>query len=214
MAFKIKRKPFVSQSNQYDSVNTSNQLGPASRGQDVSSADRVEADILPPNLFADLDRDVEPNLLSASLPQPSAAEHERLLALSTMDPGATPASTTSDHHSERDSEDDSRGPKEPSTESMPWGVHWHEPAFIIAMLLSGLAIALAHHFYYNSLKGETAGDAAKQAWPIRFGTAFAFLFVACLQAATAVSFAQYSWTVVRRKSLTICQSSETPWNKS
>jgi len=87
------------------------------------------------------------------------------------------------------------------------GARWHQPAFNISMLLMGLTFALGHHFYYLSLDGQSAGDVAKQAWPIRFGTAFAFLAVSFFEAATASAFAQYIWLVVRKIPLTICKSS-------
>jgi len=75
------------------------------------------------------------------------------------------------------------------------------------MLLCGLLLSLGHHFYYFSLTGTTAGNENKQAWPVRFGTAFAFLVTGLLQAATASAFGQYLWTIVKRKSLTIGLSS-------
>ncbi|PMD39349.1 hypothetical protein L207DRAFT_491356 [Hyaloscypha variabilis F] len=211
MAYTIRRKHFDPQST------------PPSSDQDISLGDHTEFST---NLFEDLDRDIELNPFPASFSQPAASENEQLLPavsrLSATTPGTNQASTISTSSKSHE------GPKngnvstdltEPSKppfsangvgaspptmpESTLWGVHWHEPAFITTMLLGGLAFALSHHFYYVSMNGQTAGDAAKQAWPIRFGTAFAFLVVACLHAATASAFVQYTWTIVRQEALKI-----------
>ena len=149
--------------------------------------------------------------------QASAIENEQLLSsaisdLSVMSPQATRASTVSANsisYQRRNDENMKRNPTGVSQASVlpectSWGINWYQPVFIITMLLCGLAFALSHHFYYASMNESPAGDAAKQAWPIRFGTAFAFLIVSCLQAATASALAQYTWTVVRREYLNIC----------
>lgn len=86
-----------------------------------------------------------------------------------------------------------------------WGITWQSPVFIIATLLAGLALSLGHHCYYLTLSGTAAGDAAKQAWPVRFGTAFAFLVCATFKATTAAAIQQYVWTIVRQGSLTLCE---------
>jgi hypothetical protein len=96
----------------------------------------------------------------------------------------------------------SNGEKIASRATISWGINWRKPMFIWTLLFGGLILALGHHFYYLSLNGTRAGDAAKQAWPIRFGTAFAFLVTSCLQACTATAIGQHVWSIVRRKSLT------------
>lgn len=87
--------------------------------------------------------------------------------------------------------------------SAAWGIHWLRPVFIVLMPFLALLLALGHHFYYLSLHDTKSGNAAKQAWPIRFGTAFAFLITSCLHAGTAAAAGQYVWTVVKRKPLSI-----------
>lgn len=91
----------------------------------------------------------------------------------------------------------------PSTRYISWGVNWRKPTFICVALLCALLLSLGHHFYYLSLKDTIAGNEAKQAWAIRFGTAFAFLVVLSLQAATTVAFGQYVRKVVKRTPLTL-----------
>jgi hypothetical protein len=93
----------------------------------------------------------------------------------------------------------------PALESTLGGKNWQTTTFICAMLAAGLLLSLGHHFYYQALSGHTAGDAAKQAWPLRFGTAFSFLVCSTCQATTAAAFQQYVWIVVRKRSLTICR---------
>ncbi|KAF2195674.1 hypothetical protein K469DRAFT_744184 [Zopfia rhizophila CBS 207.26] len=84
----------------------------------------------------------------------------------------------------------------------PGRITWQSPVFIVAMLTTGLALSLGHHFYYLALSGTSTGDAAKQAWPIRFGTAFAFLVCSAFRATIAAAVQQYVWKVVRQRSLT------------
>jgi hypothetical protein len=90
-----------------------------------------------------------------------------------------------------------------STPYVSWEIHWQKPIFIWTLLFSGLILSLGHHLYYLSLNGTLAGNAAKQAWPVRFGTAFAFLITSCLQAVTTTAIGQYFWCIVRRKPLTV-----------
>ncbi|KAF7948498.1 uncharacterized protein EAE97_003909 [Botrytis byssoidea] len=84
-----------------------------------------------------------------------------------------------------------------------WKINWQQPTFMCSALLCGLILAIGHHAYYNSLSGTPAGDATRQAWSIRFGTAFAFLVVACFKAITVSALGQYLWSVVRSKGLKI-----------
>lgn len=70
-------------------------------------------------------------------------------------------------------------------------------------LLFGILLAVGHHLYYASLNGSTAGSASKQQWPIRFGTAFAYLTTSCLNAAVGLAFTQQLWHSMRNKSFSI-----------
>lgn len=91
----------------------------------------------------------------------------------------------------------------PPIDIVVWKIHWQQLNFTCLMLISGLDLAIGHHVYYNSLSGTLAGDATRQALSIRFGTAFAFLVVACFKATTASALVQYVWTIVSRKDFTI-----------
>ncbi|KAF7897151.1 hypothetical protein EAF00_005379 [Botryotinia globosa] len=84
-----------------------------------------------------------------------------------------------------------------------WKINWQQPTFMCSMLMCGLILAIGHHVYYNSSSKTPAGDATRQAWSIRFGTAFAFLVVACFKAITVSALGQYLWSVVRSKGLKI-----------
>jgi hypothetical protein len=204
-------------------VSPSDETSSSREGQDadITSGHHIQNDASLTNVFHNLQLhpDIELNLLPMESSQPSAIENEQLLSsaisdLSATSPQATRASTVSANSVSYHRQNDENARTKPTGASQvpvlpeytPWGIHWYLPAFIITMLLCGLAFALSHHFYYVSMNSETAGDAAKQAWPIRFGTAFAFLVVSCLRAATASALAQHTWTVVRRKHLKICKS--------
>ncbi|KAF7937248.1 uncharacterized protein EAE98_001562 [Botrytis deweyae] len=96
----------------------------------------------------------------------------------------------------------------PSMTNLPidtviWKINWQQPTFMCSILLCGLILAIGHHVYYHSLSGTPAGDATRQAWSIRFGTAFAFLVVAFFKAVTVSALGQYLWSVVRSKGLNI-----------
>ncbi|TVY73141.1 hypothetical protein LSUE1_G007466 [Lachnellula suecica] len=90
---------------------------------------------------------------------------------------------------------------QPTAELVKWGISWKTPALMIVFLLSGVAFALGHHFYYMSLHGTPAGTKSRQQWATAFGTAFAFLVVALLKTAAGNAYQQYIWTVVKRKPL-------------
>ena len=70
-------------------------------------------------------------------------------------------------------------------------------------LLFGILLAVRHYLYYASLNGSAAGSASRQQWPIRFGTAFAYLVTSCLNAAVGLAFTQQLWRSVRQKPFSI-----------
>jgi hypothetical protein len=178
MAHPIKRKPLSA--GQYQPVVSPVPSDSAmSDGLDIISKSHIESNQSPSKLLLGLDQNIELDHYPVNSSKPSISPTVSSYA-HLADPSSTAQGTT-------------------------WKIYWHQPTFIIATLLCGFALALAHHFYYNSMSGSTAGDAAKQAWPIRFGTAFAFLVIACLRAATASALGQYAWTIVRRRPLKICK---------
>ncbi|KUJ11656.1 uncharacterized protein LY89DRAFT_594462 [Mollisia scopiformis] len=141
-----------------------------------------------------------------------AAEHQSLLFASDSVPSTAIPQYPGHSHSAHISAKSLKGADSsnsvielgaPPIQYVSWGVDWRKPTFICVALVCALSLSLGHHFYYSSLNSKIAGDEAKQAWTIRFGTGFAFLIVLSLHAATAVAFGQYVWTVVKRTPLTL-----------
>lgn len=79
-----------------------------------------------------------------------------------------------------------------------WQLHWKAPALILGLLAIGIALALGHHFYYQSLSGAIVSSETRQQWALRFGTAFAFLTQSCLVASAGVAYTQRVWVAVKR----------------
>jgi hypothetical protein len=147
-----------------------------------------------------------------SMKSPPTAEHESLLLLSRS---ISPTTILQYHEHSNSAYISAKSMKgadsfnsvielgAPPTRYISWGVDWRKPTMICAALICALLLSLGHHCYYLSLNNKIAGDEAKQAWAIRFGTAFASLIVLSLHATTAVAFGQYIWTVVKRTPLTL-----------
>jgi hypothetical protein len=76
------------------------------------------------------------------------------------------------------------------------------PFFIILFLLLGIAVALAHHFYYNSLKGRPVTETTQE-WAVRIGTGLAVISKAFLVASAAIAYQQHYWSVLRSRSITV-----------
>jgi hypothetical protein len=73
---------------------------------------------------------------------------------------------------------------------------------VCTLLILGIAFAIVHHFYYNSLDGHPVTE-TPQEWAIRIGTGLAVLAKACLAASAAMSFQQHYWRVLRTRSISI-----------
>lgn len=80
-----------------------------------------------------------------------------------------------------------------------WQIHWRAPTLILGLLAVGIALALGHHFYYQSLNETTVSSDTRQEWALRFGTAFAFLTQSSLVASAGVSYTQRVWVTVKKK---------------
>lgn len=74
---------------------------------------------------------------------------------------------------------------------------------MLGLLSIGLLTAIGHHRFYSYLNNRQVEDSVPQAWAIRIGNAFAYLFKTALVASVAVAYAQGFWFFVRRKSLAI-----------
>lgn len=93
-----------------------------------------------------------------------------------------------------------------------WGMDWRVTTKMFLLFISGMALAMGHHYYYHSLAGtivfpstdETSEwNLDRQAWKIRFGTAFAFLVKACLATVIVIAYNQYVWIVCKKRSYSI-----------
>ena len=81
---------------------------------------------------------------------------------------------------------------------------WKAPLFMAIGLLSGTAFASGHHFFYNSLNGQTVNDATvPQTWIIRIGTLFAFLTKLSCVLAVSTAYVQLQWYNSRKSSLSV-----------
>jgi len=84
------------------------------------------------------------------------------------------------------------------------GVHWQAPTVIILSYSASLAFAIGHHVFYTTLDQMSVDDNLfGQQTNIAIGTAFAFLFRACLVLATCTSYWQVFWATALRNTLTI-----------
>jgi len=75
---------------------------------------------------------------------------------------------------------------------------------MIGLTLLAVLAAIGHHLFYVYLDGKQVSQVKiPQAWVIRVGTAFAYLFKASLVAAVGIAFCQRFWYSARRSSLQI-----------
>ncbi|KAH8892850.1 hypothetical protein GQ53DRAFT_120836 [Thozetella sp. PMI_491] len=77
-----------------------------------------------------------------------------------------------------------------SNREKEWSIHWYLPFLMAALYLAGLCCALGHHFYYTSRHGNTTSSLE---WPVRFGTAMAFITVNCFIGAAQIAYKQCAW---------------------
>lgn len=84
-----------------------------------------------------------------------------------------------------------------------WDPRWKALILMPSFWLIGVALALGHHFYYNSKANIVAPSEDQQQWTIRIGSGLAQLTAAALAAATGLAFTQYLWVTVRRKSMSL-----------
>ena len=75
---------------------------------------------------------------------------------------------------------------------------------MVGMLLIGLLAAIGQDRFYTFLNGKGTEDVAiTQAWAIRVGTAFAFLFKTVLVAVVAKAFCLGFWFTIRRDAIRV-----------
>jgi len=81
-------------------------------------------------------------------------------------------------------------------------LHTSTAAYFVmwGLLILGIATAMSHHAFTAFLNTRAIEEAAvPQAWAIRIGTAFPYLFKTALTAAIGVAYWQVFWYMVRRK---------------
>ena len=83
-------------------------------------------------------------------------------------------------------------------------MHWKAPTTMLAAFAIGVAFAIGHHFFYQSLDGTPLDSATfDQQINTAVGTAFAFLVRASLSVAIGVAFVQVLWRRLLAQSITV-----------
>jgi hypothetical protein len=84
-------------------------------------------------------------------------------------------------------------------------IHWRTPAALVSSLFAGIALALGHHFLYQTLAGTTVHDTSRdiigygissQQMNIAAGTALAFLVKVCLVLSVTIAYTQVFWKAI------------------
>ena len=92
---------------------------------------------------------------------------------------------------------------QPTTNFVRWGVAWQAPTFMVTCATAGLALAIGHHFYYQSLHGTAAGSSMRQQWAIKLGTAFSVIVLVLFKTTYDTAYHQYVWTLFKRRAYTL-----------
>ena len=104
-------------------------------------------------------------------------------------------------HGDRKSKKYHSGASSSSTSSK---VSWRAPIIILASLVLGLGVALAHHFMNARLNGRPVADVAlSQSWVSRFGTALPFLVKLAFTTSVGAAFIQHQWLSFHRQSFRV-----------
>ena len=83
---------------------------------------------------------------------------------------------------------------------------WRAPTSIVAALLLGLGVALAHHFMNRYLHGKPVSDVkVSQAWISRFNTALAFLANTAFNIGVGTAFVQRQWLRLHQQSFRVSE---------
>lgn len=101
-----------------------------------------------------------------------------------------------------DSEDDASANEdgnEDTKRTTAWKIHWMTPSLMFGYLVLGIAFALCHHFYWQSLDGQLVTSQAEQEWAQRFGLVLAFMAQSTFTLAVGVAFVQRTWLTVKDK---------------
>src|SRR5271163_3859622 len=78
-------------------------------------------------------------------------------------------------------------------------IHWRVPAVMLGSLLTGIAVALSHHFFYLHYDKRPVRDGTEQRYLSNGGTAFTFLAKMFLAIATSSAYVQQFWLSLKEK---------------
>jgi hypothetical protein len=78
-------------------------------------------------------------------------------------------------------------------------IHWRVPAVMLGSLLTGIAGAVSHHFFYSHYDNRPVRDGTEQKYLSNGGTAFAFLVKMFLAIATSSAYVQQFWLSLKEK---------------
>lgn len=83
-------------------------------------------------------------------------------------------------------------------------LHWRVPTTIVGSFLADLALALGHHFFYESLAGQPiSDDEYYQLLNKGIGTALAYLVRAALVISIGSTYWQIFWDALHRTTLRV-----------
>lgn len=74
---------------------------------------------------------------------------------------------------------------------------------MVILWVGALATALGQHFFYISIDGSEIHSGLSQAWVVRLGVAFGFIFKTLLVGAVSVIYAQALWFWVQRRAIRV-----------
>jgi len=106
-------------------------------------------------------------LLTPQLPESEATDRPRLASVqSTKSVVFNPSAQQEPHHRNAPTHD------KVNTHPRCYGsgkreIYWRSPASMIACFFLGVFVALGHHLYYTSLKGDLVGDEDEQQRKLR-----------------------------------------------
>lgn len=81
---------------------------------------------------------------------------------------------------------------------------WKSYLFMLLLFIAAIVAAIGHHCFYTWLDGREVDTVAiSQAWIVRVGNTFAFVFKGVLVAGVGIAFCQRFWFAVRRESIRV-----------
>jgi hypothetical protein len=85
-----------------------------------------------------------------------------------------------------------------SQESSKWTT-WKKAFYMLAFLLTGIALAIGHHCFHASLDGKPVTSSTQQQWYGRVSLGFALLVRYCFKISVSITIVQAVWYGLRTK---------------